>query len=100
MRILNIKRDPIPPDAVYVGRGTPWGNPYRIGKHGGRDRVIALYRRHLWRQIQAGEITPTQLRALANHDLVCHCAPARCHSEVIRSAVKWAFTSGQAPRRP
>ena len=95
MRILNIRHHPHSPEAVYVGRGrqSPWENPYRIGTHGDRDQVIALYRRHLWRQIQTAEIPLGQLRALAHHDLLCWCAPARCHSEVIRSAVRWALAA-------
>jgi len=27
------------PNAVYIGRGSPFGNPFLIGKHGGRDEV-------------------------------------------------------------
>lgn len=38
-RVLNKHRDGIPPGAVYVGRGSPWGNPYKIGP--GWDRAAA-----------------------------------------------------------
>lgn len=93
MRILNRKCDTIPHDAVYVGRPSRWRNPYRIGRDGNRDQVIALYRRHLWREIKAGRITRDDLRALAGHDLVCWCAPKPCHAEVLRRAVEWALVA-------
>jgi len=43
------------PGAVYVGRamgalgmsGSPFGNPFRIGEHGGRAFVFEFYRGHL-----------------------------------------------------
>ena len=28
---------PLPLNAVYIGRGSKWGNPYVIGKHGTRE---------------------------------------------------------------
>ena len=91
MRILNRKCDAIPHDAVYVGRPSRWGNPYCIGRDGDRDQVIELYRHYLWREVKAGRITRADLRSLDRHDLVCWCAPSRCHAEVLRRAVQWAL---------
>ena len=95
MRILNEKTDAIPADAVYVGRGrgSRWGNPFKIGRDGNRDQVIELYRQWLWREIKAGRITRDDLRSLAGRDLICWCAPNRCHAEVIRRAVQWALAA-------
>ena len=31
------------PNSVYIGRPSPWGNPYAIGRDGTRDDVIAKY---------------------------------------------------------
>lgn len=28
---------------IYIGRGSVWGNPFKIGIHGNREKVIALY---------------------------------------------------------
>ena len=30
-------REPKEPNDVYIGRGSKWGNPYRIGVHGSRE---------------------------------------------------------------
>ena len=32
-----------PSTAVYIGRGSPWGNPFVIGKDGDRDTVCDKY---------------------------------------------------------
>ena len=32
---------------VYIGRGSPFGNPFIIGKHGTREEVIEMYRDYI-----------------------------------------------------
>lgn len=67
-----------PPGAVYVGRGTPWGNPFRVGRDGTRSEVIERFRR---------EVLPTlDLTPLRGKDLVCWCAPKPCHADVLLEA--------------
>ena len=44
MKVLN-KRDVNGSIDMYIGRGSPWGNPYVIGKDGNRTEVIARYRK-------------------------------------------------------
>jgi Domain of unknown function (DUF4326) len=40
----------VPAGAVYIGRGSKWGNPFRIGPDGDRVAVIAQYERWLAHQ--------------------------------------------------
>lgn len=77
-RVLNRHLDVIPDDAIYVGRPTKWGNPYVVGRHGTRDAVIALYESYVER---SGLIS--DLDELRGRDLVCWCAPERCHADVL-----------------
>lgn len=91
MPVHNKRRNP-PADAIYIGRGSRWGNPYRIGQDGDRYEVIAKYRLHLWEQVKAGEVTTEDLAALHDRDLVCYCAPAPCHGDVLLRAAAWATT--------
>jgi hypothetical protein len=66
-------------DAVYVGRGSKWGNPFRIGSDGDRAAVITKYERWLHSQHHL-------LRALdelRGHDLLCFCAPKTCHGDLL-----------------
>lgn len=74
------KNDPnIPEDAVYVGRPTKWGNPYQIGKHGNRASVIRQFEEYLARNTTLNK----DLDELRGKDLVCWCAPAPCHADVL-----------------
>lgn len=79
-KVFNKKTDNIPADAVYIGRPSPWGNPFEIGKDGTREEVIQMYRDWLFAQ-------PTFVarvkRELAGKNLVCWCSPQACHGEVL-----------------
>lgn len=44
-RVLNKHHAGIPADAVYIGRGSKWGNPFRLGRDGDRATVIAKHGR-------------------------------------------------------
>ncbi|CDX24379.1 conserved hypothetical protein [Mesorhizobium plurifarium] len=46
-RVLNKHHAGLPAGAVYIGRGSKWGNPFRIGPDGDRDTVIASHERWL-----------------------------------------------------
>jgi hypothetical protein len=51
-RVLNKHHAGVPAGAVYIGRGSKWGNPFRIGPDGDRAAVIAKYERWLADQHQ------------------------------------------------
>jgi hypothetical protein len=80
MDVLNKHHGNIPKDAIYIGRGSPWGNPYKIGAHGSRDQVIELYEKYAREKLL---INPTWLDPLIGHDLICFCAPRACHGDVL-----------------
>lgn len=79
-RVLHKNRSAIPPDAVYIGRPSKFGNPFKIGRDGTREEVIAKYRQYI-------ELNPllkdAAVRELRGHDLVCWCAPLPCHGDVL-----------------
>ena len=78
-RVLNEHHAGVPAGAVYIGRGSKWGNPFRIGPDGDRAAVIAKYELWLADQHQL-------LRALDEFrgcDLVCFCAPRPCHGDLL-----------------
>lgn len=79
-KVLNKRRDGIPPGAVYIGRPGKWGNPFVIGRDGTREQVIAKYRAYLLRN----ERLMAALSELRGRDLVCWCAPEACHGDVLR----------------
>lgn len=78
--VLNMRRDAIPQEAVYIGRGSPWGNPFHIGKDGDRNYVCDQYEEVVLPRL---DIEP-----LRGKDLVCFCAPQRCHGDSILRALE------------
>lgn len=64
----------------YIGRPSPFGNPFVIGRDGSRDEVIAKYRAYIEARPQLKELARKQLRGL---NLVCWCAPLACHGDVL-----------------
>ena len=77
--VLNKRITGIPAGAVYIGRGSDWGNPFRIGPDGDRATVIAKY--ETWLAGQHGLLRA--LDDLRGRDLVCFCAPAPCHGDLL-----------------
>lgn len=80
MKVYNRHHEdaPSPSSAVYVGRGSPWGNPFRIGPDGTRAEVIARFR---------AEVLPTlDVTPLRGRDLVCFCTPLACHADLLLEA--------------
>ena len=68
------------PDAVYIGRGSPYGNPFVIGKDGDRNEVCDKYERYLLNNPQLLKAVKANLRG---RDVVCFCAPKRCHGDTL-----------------
>ena len=86
LRVHNKHRNTAPANAVYVGRGSPWGNPFRIGRDGSRVDVIERFAR---------EVLPTlDLVPLRGKHLVCFCAPLPCHADILL----WAANKVEPPK--
>jgi hypothetical protein len=74
------KRDPnVPREAIYVGRPTKWGNPFKVGIHGDRDVCVRLFRKSCC----SDDYIRQAREELRGKDLVCWCAPAACHADVL-----------------
>lgn len=83
----------MPPDAVYVGRPTKWGNPWKVGVYKGTVNgepvkimwtavgAVTAYRHWLTKKVEAGELNLSELRG---KDLACWCPLAQaCHADVL-----------------
>ncbi|CAN5598408.1 DUF4326 domain-containing protein [soil metagenome] len=76
----------MPPEAIYVGRPTVWGNPYTVGAkllNGDTltaEKAVALYEQHLRENFDERHIR----RSLGGHDLACWCELDQpCHADVL-----------------
>jgi hypothetical protein len=71
-------------NSTYVGRPTEWGNDFIIGEHGDRREVVQKYRAHLNERLAADPTLRDRIkRELGGKNLVCWCAPMRCHADVL-----------------
>lgn len=69
---------------VYIGRGTPWGNPFAIGDDGmSREDVIEKYKTYFNETYLNDPKKLNELKSLKNKILGCHCKPAACHGDII-----------------
>lgn len=72
--------DTIPGGAVYVGRPSPWGNPFPLSNESERANVLARY--EAWLRTQPDLIARARVE-LRGRDLVCWCSPKACHADVL-----------------
>jgi hypothetical protein len=95
IQVISLRgRGGVRPVGVYVGRPSPLGNPFVIGRDGTRAEVVATYRAWLRRQWrQGGPVRDELERLVAQYrrdrqlTLLCWRAPRPCHADVIREAV-------------
>lgn len=80
---------------TYIGRGSPFGNPFMIGQDGDRDEVIRKYRIHFQQKLQLDKKFKGQVEDLRGKTLGCHCAPLACHGDVIVE-----YLDGPLPKPP
>lgn len=74
-RVYNKHHGNAPAGAVYIGRSSPYGNRFVIGEHGDRDQVCNRF--------ECVQLPDMDVDALTGKDLICFCAPHRCHGDSI-----------------
>lgn len=79
-RVLNRHSDQIPPNAVYIGRPSIWGNPFIISWTLTRKDVVTMYKTYL---LSSPELLKKAREELVGKDLVCFCAPLPCHGDIL-----------------
>ncbi len=78
-RVLNKRTDAVPKWAIYVGRPSKWGNPFKVEDHG---REGAIQRFKDW--LLCDPNSPLDdIAALRGFHLVCWCAPEPCHADFL-----------------
>lgn len=85
--VVNCRRDTYD---IYIGRGSPYGNPFKIGVHGSREEVITKYRK--WALTQPALLGT--IEALRGKRLGCWCKPQACHGDVLVEILE--LTSSEA----
>jgi hypothetical protein len=82
---------------VYIGRGTPWGNPFAIShSDDGPDRadVIEKYKEYFYEKIDTDAVFRKGILGLRGLRLACFCKPEACHGDVIAKYLDEATDDG------
>lgn len=83
---------------VYIGRRTPWGNPFPIehetnGKK--RKEVIEKFKQYFEEEFINKPENLKHLLSLRGMRLGCHCKPLPCHGDVIADFINNYFDSDE-----
>lgn len=80
-RVVNIRKEGYD---IYIGRGSKWGNPYKIDDKIGmtREHVIELYRKWIMYTVKGIELQK-DLHELEGKSLGCYCEPLPCHGDIF-----------------
>lgn len=79
-KVFNKYHGNAPADAVYIGRGSSYGNPFVIGKDGDRAEVIQKFKTYLLADEKLLALVKSELKG---KHLLCFCKPNACHGDVI-----------------
>ena len=80
-----VNKDSGQPFDIYIGRGSPLGNPFPIEHGTDKDRaqVIEKYREYFYEKIAPNPEMKKYLESLRGLKLGCHCKPLPCHGDII-----------------
>lgn len=78
-KVGNLQDGRKPTNGVYIGRGSKWGNPFKMTNEDQRGDVIKKYAK--WLESQRNLIR--NIDELRGKELRCFCAPKPCHGHVL-----------------
>ena len=81
MKVVNLRNEKYD---VYIGRGSPFGNPFKIGIDGTRLEVIEKYKHHL----AVNTTLQDEVKKIKGKKLGCFCSPLPCHGDIIINFLK------------
>lgn len=86
---------PLPAPNLYIGRGTPLGNPYTVEAFG--KKALSLFAVYLWKAVfdRDAAILAALNSIGPSHSLVCSCAPKPCHGDVVLEVWEWLAGKGE-----
>lgn len=80
-RVVNLKREEYD---VYIGRGSIYGNPFKIGIDGTRKEVVMKYKKYIKKRIKNYPRMKAEfMKKLKGKILGCYCKPRICHGDIL-----------------
>ena len=101
MSVHNIKREPMQPGDIYVGRKGHghdgyFGNPFIVGVESQRAKILGLYEEHARRRVASEPEFRQRVAGLHGKRLFCFCAPKDCHGDVLERMAAELAEGGMA----
>ncbi len=67
----------------YPTQSSKFANPYKIGKDGTREEVIAKYKEYITKKLDNDESLVNELISFKEKKLGCWCYPEMCHGNIL-----------------
>ena len=81
-KVYNIHHGDAPLGALYCGRGSPYGNKFKIGDWW-TEKQRPMTRDDVCNRFECEVLPDLDVVALRGKDLLCFCKPKRCHCDPI-----------------
>lgn len=73
----------MPPNTVYVGRGSKWGNPFKVEQYG-RDGAVDMFIQYIGHPNSPLCFEPEEIEQLRGRNLACWCKESEaCHADFL-----------------
>jgi uncharacterized protein DUF4326 len=82
-RVIHVADRKQTKDEVYIGRGSVFGNPFRIGRDGDRADVVHKFQVSFRARLAEDPEFWYAVQGLRGKTLMCYCKPQLCHGDVI-----------------
>ena len=89
-RVVHCKKEPYD---VYIGRGSKWGNPFRIGIDGTREEVIVKYCDYL---VNRDDLIAA-LPEIKGKTIGFFCSPLPCHGDILAELADTLYNNHRPP---
>jgi hypothetical protein len=88
--VVNRRTNTLP--AIYIGRGSIFGNPFPVTL--GRERCIKMYKEDRFDRMMSKDcpfrdavLDLVRRARLGDIRLECYCAPLECHGDIIKKYI-------------
>lgn len=83
---------------IYIGRGSPLGNPFKMNSEKERPEVCAKYESYFYNEINKDGRLRIEIKKIFrlakdgnNINLQCYCSPKQCHGDTIKQFIEKAL---------
>lgn len=81
---------------IFIGRGTRFGNNYRLGLDGTREEVIAKHKKDFYKNPELQEAVWNELKG---EILGCFCKPLACHGDTYVEYIRNRMRKNDEPKK-